>query len=149
MAAINIRIKKAEPADLPAAHRLMEEFASFQKTPEKFTITLEQMLADRGEFNCWLAWDDDNNIVGITTFFYAYYSWIGRSLYIDDIYVPEPYRGMGIGNKIFDALIEIGKAANCRKLRWQVSRWNSKAIEFYQKRGAEIDTIDINCDLLL
>ena len=79
----------------------------------------------------------------------AYYSWTGKTIYLDDLYVLENYRGRGIGNALLDKVIETAKTENCKKVRWQVSNWNGKAIEFYKKRGAIIDDVEINCDLLL
>lgn len=48
-----------------------------------------------------------------------------------------------------DSIFDIAIQKNCKKVRWQVSNWNSKAIEFYKKRGAVVDEIEINCDLKL
>jgi hypothetical protein len=48
-----------------------------------------------------------------------------------------------------DAIIEMARQSHCKKVRWQVSNWNHRAIEFYKKRGATVDEVEINCDLLL
>ena len=85
--------------------------------------------------------------MGFATYFIAYYSWTGKVVYLDDLYVLEKYRGLGIGSKLLDRVIEIAKNENCKKVRWQVSNWNDKAIEFYKMRGAIIDEVEINCDL--
>jgi GNAT superfamily N-acetyltransferase len=79
--------------------------------------------------------------------FFAYYSWTGRAVYLDDLYVVEPYRGAGIGNRLFDTVYNLGKKEGCRNMKWQVSSWNSKAIAFYKQKGAKIDDIEINCNL--
>jgi GNAT superfamily N-acetyltransferase len=91
-------------------------------------------------------WDQ---VIGFATYFIAYYSWTGKTVYPDDLYVPEKYRGNQIGSALFDKVIETAKVEDCKKVRWQVSSLNKKAIEFYKIRGATIDEVEINCGLNL
>ena len=144
----NIQIRKATEKDFESVFRLIKEFSIFIKTPEKVSVTVDQMILDKDHFQCLVAVDNDE-IVGFATYFFAYYSWTGKSLYMDDLYVGKTYRGKKIGSKLFDAVIEIGRTEKCRRIRWQVSKWNTKAIAFYKSRGAVIDEVEINCDLIL
>jgi ribosomal protein S18 acetylase RimI-like enzyme len=50
---------------------------------------------------------------------------------------------------LLQKIIELAKESGCKKVRLQVSKWNTNAIEFYQKMNAAIDETEINCDLLL
>jgi len=143
-----IDIRKAEPIDFSEIYSLIKEFAKFIRTLEKVLTTAEQMLNDKDHFSCFIALDG-NKMVGFATYFIAYYSWTGKAIYLDDLYVLEQYRGSGIGNKLFDKIVETAKSENCKKLKWQVSNWNKKAIAFYKSRGAIIDDVEINCDLKL
>ena len=145
---MTIEIRKAETIDFSQIYSLIKEFASFIETPEKVITTPSQMIQDKDYFHCFVAVDKDE-VVGFSTYFIAYYSWTGKTIYLDDLYVLENYRGLGIGNKLLDKIIETAKTENCKKVRWQVSNWNNKAIEFYKKRGATIDEVEINCDLRL
>ncbi len=70
-------------------------------------------------------------------------------MYLDDLYVRDAYRKQSVGKKLLNAIIELAKTERCKKVRWQVSGWNTNAIEFYKKMGAVIDSTDINCDLFL
>lgn len=79
---MNIIIRKTGPSDFAAIFSLIKEFSIFQKTPEKVTITLEQMLADADIFQGFVAEKDNKDIIGFTTFYFAYYSWSGRGLEI-------------------------------------------------------------------
>lgn len=141
-------IRKATEEDFELILNLIKEFSVFINTPEKVSITLEQMIQDKNYFQCMVA-VDEGKIVGFATYFFAYYSWIGKSIYLDDLYVIEEFRGKGIGADLFDAIITIARDENCKKVRWQVSNWNSKAIAFYKTRGAVIDDVEMNCDLIL
>lgn len=143
---MKIEIRKAEAGDYNEIYSLIKEFATFIKLPDKVLISPEQMLQDKEYFCCFVA-IDNNSIVGFATYFQAYYSWTGKAIYLDDLYVVQNYRGLGIGSKLFEKIIEIAKETKCYKVKWQVSKWNNKAIEFYKSKGALIDEVEINCEL--
>ena len=117
--------------------------------PEKLTNNVEQMIHEKDLFQSFVAHNDDEEIFGFASYFFAYYSWSGKAIYLDDLFVKEDYRNKGIGKKLFEEVVNLAKIENCRKLRWQVSRWNNNAIEFYKKMGATLDDIEQNCDLLI
>ncbi len=144
-----IHIRKVVPSDFPSILALINEFAIFQKTPEKVSITLEQMEKEKDFFRCFVAETSDKAIVGFASFYFTYFSWSGKGLFLDDLYVTESYRKQNIGVQLLNAVIALGKKEQCKKLRWQVSGWNKNAIGFYEKIGAVIDDTEINCDLSL
>ena len=146
---MNITIRKADPSDFTAIFSLIKEFSIFQKTPEKVTITLEQMMADANMFQGFVAETETGNIIGFATFYFAYYSWSGRGLYLDDLYVTETYRNKGIGKMLFEKVIGLARNSQCKKVRWQVSKWNTNGIDFYKKMGATVDDMEANCDLIV
>ena len=145
---MSIEIRKAETGDFAAIYSLISEFALFIRTPEKVTTTEKQMMEDKDLFSCLVA-IKDGAIVGFASYFFAYYSWTGKAFYLDDLYVMENFRGQGIGNKLFEEVFKIARETKCRKLKWQVSKWNQPAIAFYKSKGALIDDVEINCDLVL
>jgi ribosomal protein S18 acetylase RimI-like enzyme len=146
---MSIIIRKAEENDYPGIVNLFQEFAAFEKLPEKMTNSVEKMLQEKEFFHCFVAITPANLIVGYATYFFCYYTWIGKSLYMDDLYVKPEYRGAGIGTLLINQVIAFGRSSQCRKLRWQVSGWNTPAIDFYKNIGATIDCTEQNCDLLL
>ncbi len=141
-------IRQAKENDFAAIHLLNEEFSHFIKTPEKYKITLEQMKVEQHYFHILVVEDETGKIIGFATTFIAWYSWLGKSLYLDDLYIIEKYRGIGLGSKLMDAIIELAKEKRCKKVKWMVSKWNTEAIEFYKKKGAVIDDVEISCDLV-
>jgi diamine N-acetyltransferase len=142
---MNITIRKGIEADYPAIIDLINEFAFFQKTPERVTNTVEQMKGDNNLFQCFVAVDERNKIVGYAAWFFAYFSWTGKALYLDDLYVVESARGKAIGTQLLQTVIDHAGATNCVKVRWQVSNWNKAAIAFYRKMGAQLDDVEMNC----
>lgn len=145
---MEITIRPAGEGDYPQVLALIKEFSRFQGTPEKVTLTIEQMREDKDLFRCFIA-ESDGEVAGFATFFFAYYSWTGKALYLDDLYVREAFRKQGIGKGLLEAVIGLAQKERCRKVRWQVSKWNTPAINFYQSMGATIDDVEINCDLVL
>jgi diamine N-acetyltransferase len=146
---VNITIRKAGQKDFPQIIDLINEFAIFQQTPWKVSITLEQMEKDKDFFQCFVAETNDQTIIGFTTCYFTFFSWSGKGLYLDDLYVSQLYRKQQIGSRLLQAVIDLAKKEQCKKLRWQVSSWNKNAIDFYKKVGAIIDEVDINCELNL
>lgn len=146
---MNITIREIKADDFTGLIKLFTEFATFEKTPEKMTNTVDRMTVEQEFFNGFVALNDSEEIVGYVTHFFAYYTWIGKSLYMDDLYVKEEFRGHGIGTELINKVIEYAKTTNCQKVKWQVSEWNKPAIEFYKSLGASIDSVESNCDLLL
>jgi ribosomal protein S18 acetylase RimI-like enzyme len=68
---------------------------------------------------------------------------------MDDLYVKNSFRGMGIGTQLINKVIDYAKASKCKRLRWQVSEWNRPAIAFYKSLGATVNGVESNCDLNL
>jgi GNAT superfamily N-acetyltransferase len=58
-------------------------------------------------------------------------------LFLEDIYVRQLYRGKQIGKALLTRVAAIAREENRFGVRWQVLDWNTPAIEFYRKLGAE------------
>lgn len=138
-------IRNATDEDFPAVLSLIKELAEFEKAPEKVTNSVEQMLREKEFFQCFVAEADTGEIIGMAIYFFAYYTWVGKSLYLDDIYVKKEFRKQKIGSALLRKVFEIANAENCNRVRWQVLNWNEPAIMMYKKSGAEIDDEWLNC----
>ena len=142
-------IRDINESDYEQLLHLFREFSVFEQLPDKMINSLEKMKEEKDFFHCFVAETADQKIIGYASYFFCYYTWIGKSLYLDDLYVRAEYRGKGIGTKLICKVIEKAKESRCHKVRWQVSKWNKSAIDFYKKIGAEINDVDQNCDLIL
>ena len=136
----NIIIRPAQEADIPAIHALVYELAVFEKEPEAVFTTPEEYLEDfrKGLFECRVA-ELEGQVVGMTLFFMSYSSWKGKMLYLDDFVVNEQYRGLGVGQKLYNEFIAEGQRRGCRLVKWQVLDWNEPAVKFYEKNEAIIE----------
>jgi GNAT superfamily N-acetyltransferase len=141
-----INIRKATEQDFPVILGMIKELALFEKAPEKVTNSVEQMMEEKELFRCIVAETKTGEIAGMALYFFAYYTWVGKSLYLDDLYVKEHYRKMKIGTVLLNEVMKIARDENCKRVRWQVLNWNKNAIEMYVKSGATIDGEWLNCD---
>ena len=143
---MDITIRKATEKDFLAILSLIKELALFEKAPEKVTNTVEQMNNEKNLFHCFVAVNLKNEVIGMALYFFAYYTWVGKSLYLDDLYVKKTSRGNKIGSKLLEHVFDVAKKENCKRVRWQVLNWNTPAIEMYKKCGADLDNEWSNCD---
>lgn len=146
---MSTNIREIEETDYPGLIQLFQEFATFEKLPNKMTNTVEAMLEETDLIKGYVATNEKEEIIAYVTCFFAYYTWTGKSMYLEDLYVTQTYRGKGIGTLLINKVIELAKTEKCKKLKWQVSGWNQPAIDFYKSLGAEITSVESNCDLKL
>ena len=144
-----VSLRKARREDFSTIILLIREFAAFQNSSEKFSMTTQQLVGDEKLFQCLVAVNPEQEIIGFASYFFAYFSWSGKALWLDDLYIQVPYRNQGIGKRLFSAVKEIAIGEKCRTLRWQVSKWNTPAISFYLKSGATVTETEHTCDLIL
>jgi GNAT superfamily N-acetyltransferase len=138
-------IRKGEEKDFPAIMELIKELAAFEKAPNSVKNSVEQMKQEKDTFGFFVA-EEDGKILGAAIYFFAYYTWVGKSLYLDDLYVKSEFRRKKVGGMLLRKLFELAKEENCKRLRWQVLDWNKDAIAFYKKHNATISDEWLNCD---
>ncbi len=143
---MNIKIRKATTEDFPEIILLIKELAAFEKSADKVSNSVELMKQEMEFFHCFVAETETREIAGMVIYFFAYYTWVGKSLYLEDIYIKEPFRRHKIGTALLCKIFEVARNENCKRVRWQVLNWNSTAIQMYRKNGAEIDDEWLNCN---
>jgi GNAT superfamily N-acetyltransferase len=143
---MKIEIRPAAIADMPAVHALVRELAVYENAPEQHTATVSDYEKDfsDGIFAVQLAVDSDNTegserIVGMIFYHFAYSTWRGRMMYLEDFVVTESYRQYGVGQLLFDRFLAISVEKGCVMTKWQVLDWNTPAVKFYEKNNAIIE----------
>lgn len=144
----NFQVTPITENDFEQLITLFNEFAAFEKLPERMINSTERMKEEKAYINGFTIKDESGMICGYVTYFFAYYTWTGKALYMDDLYIRPAYRGKGLGTMLIRKVISFAKESKCHKLRWQVSEWNAPAIKFYESLGAQIDHVEMNCDLI-
>ena len=145
-----ISIREGEKKDLPAAFSLIQELALYEKAPHEVTNTLEMMerdgFGDQPVYGFVVA-EEKGVIHGLSLYYWRYSTWKGKRIYLEDLIVTESKRGLGLGKKLFEKTIEIGKRAGATGMMWQVLDWNEPAINFYKKYNSRIEEGWLNCHL--
>ena len=124
---------------------LIKDLATFEKAPHEVKNSVDQMRQEKESFGFFVA-EEGGKILGAAIYFFAYYTWVGKSLYLDDLYVKPEYRRRKIGSKLLNMVFGLAMKEHCKRLRWQVLDWNKDAISFYEKHGATITSEWLNCD---
>jgi GNAT superfamily N-acetyltransferase len=149
-----LSIRPANAGDVPLLNTFIHEFAEFERLP--VTVTEVDLLRDGfGEhprFRVLMA-EWEGQPAGYAFFFDYYSTFEGRAgIFLEDIYVREQYRGKEIGKALLARVAAIAREENCFGIRWQVLDWNTPAIDFYRKLGAEFldewKTISLQGDAL-
>lgn len=148
---MEIKIRKAIVTDCEQMMELIRELAVFEKAPDEVTVELEHFIETGfGKNPVWqglVAVDADEKIIGISLYYMRYSTWKGLRLYLEDLIVTETFRGKGIGKMLFDRTVQEARLLGISGIMWQVLDWNTPAIEFYKKYGAEISGEWLNCSL--
>ncbi|MEM6348552.1 MAG: GNAT family N-acetyltransferase [Bacteroidota bacterium] len=146
-----ITIRKGTVEDMPAVHALIRELALYEKeldavetSPEIFA---QDGFGERPYFECFVADHTSDGVVGVCLFYFAYSTWKGKMIYLDDLIITESHRRQGIGHMLLQKLATYGHENDAALVRWQVLDWNEPAINMYKKIGAEIDETWYNCTI--
>ena len=136
MAAITIR--PAEPADAGTIVRLIRALGKYEHLVDLVRITEADVLRDgfgeRPCFECLLA-EADGEALGFAIHRPSYSTFEGRpALYVEDLFVAESARQLGIGRLLMARLAAIARERGCTRMSLAVLHWNP-ARRFYDRLG--------------
>lgn len=136
-------IRLAGREDAATILRLVRELAAYENLLDQVRASEADILRDgfgpTPRFECLLA-EHDGAAVGFALFFHSYSTFEGRScLYIEDLYVNERFRGLGLGRALMTRLARLAVARGCARLELAVLDWNP-AREFYRRLGFDHNT---------
>ena len=133
-------IRAATPDDLPAIGRMIRELAEFEREPDAVRTTPEQLHAALfgadPAASALVALGADGAPAGFALWYRTFSTWEGvPGLFLEDLYIAERERGSGLGRALLTALARIVLKNGWRRMEWNVLRWNSEAIAFYDSLG--------------
>lgn len=138
-----MKIKTAAPENVPQIFALMREFAEYENLLEFFETTEERLkvalFGDGKVADAILAFDGETP-VAYAIFFPNFATFRGqRGIYLEDIFITKNARGRGLGEMMLKHIARTGKERGFERIDFQVLEWNTPAIGFYEKLGAERD----------
>jgi GNAT superfamily N-acetyltransferase len=142
------RIRPARTEDVPEIFSMVCELAEYERARDQVQSTeelfrqalfceepavwcsiLEHQTDDHPDDTGWV-------VAGMAIWFQNFFTWTAKhSLYLDDLYVREQYRGLGYGKALLAHLAQICVDRGYPRLDWWVLDWNP-AIDFYRRIGA-------------
>ncbi len=140
-------IRKGLKKDLPSVLKLIQELADYEKASDQVSISLQDLEADGfGEKSLYefLVAQQNGEIIGLSFYYTRYSTWKGAFLFLEDFIIKQSHRRKGVGALLFEATIKVCHAENYKAMCWQVLDWNTPAINFYKKYGAEISSEWLN-----
>ena len=149
---MNFNTRKAVEADVSEIIKLMREFAEFEKLTHDFSVTEERLReAVFGEkaFVYLLTGLFENKLIAYALLYPKFASFRGeRSLYLEDLYIKPSERRKGFGLAMLKEAAKYAKANGFERLDWQALKWNTPAINFYNKIGAQSNEENIDFRLI-
>ena len=134
-------LRPTTPSDIPTLHRLMRDFATYEKLQHRFKITeaaLHNALFGAHPTHSSILVDNGQETIGFALWYFTFGTFSGRhSLFVEDIYIAPSHRGQGIGLALFRHMARIALERDCLGMEWNVLDWNTPAIEFYRRIGAK------------
>ena len=135
-----LSIRAATIADVPLLRKLIQELAEYEQESQAVLITEDELRRDGfgpdRKFRAIIA-EQDGQPAGFAFFFICYSTWTGSGLFLEDLFVREVFRGLGIGKALLVQLAEIAQEEGLRTIKLDVLDWNESAITFYKSLGAD------------
>ena len=133
-------VRKATKEDCQQIVQLVQELADYEKMPQCMKLTADDYIKDGfGEhpfYHCHVAEMASGKICGFVLYYWTFSTWEGRSVYMEDIYVSQEFRGKGIGKALWKACVQAALDIGCSRCNFSVLDWNKPAIDFYKLNGA-------------
>jgi GNAT superfamily N-acetyltransferase len=136
-----VMIRPAQPADVEVIYRLIVELATYERAPEQVVGTPQmlerELFGARPSAEALIA-ELDGEALGFALFHGTFSTWECRAgIWLEDLYVPPEHRRLGVGGRLLAELARITIERGCARLEWTALDWNTPALDFYAKVGAQ------------
>ncbi len=142
IASAHVTLRSVRPDDVEAVFNLILALADYEKLSHQVTGSVDELrshLFGERRFADAIVAEVDRTIVGFALFFYNYSTFLTKpGIYLEDLFVLPNYRRYGIGTALLTHLAKTAIAQGCGRLEWSVLDWNTPAISFYQRIGADV-----------
>jgi GNAT superfamily N-acetyltransferase len=135
-----LTIRPATLEDAPVLTALIRQMAEYDRLGNEVSVLEADIVRDG--FGAWpkfraLLAEYSGKLAGYALFFPFYSSFQGRpALFLDDLYVLEPFRKLGVGRALIAHVCKIALREEYFCVRCEMLDWNQPAIDFYTKQDA-------------
>ncbi|MGA9119491.1 MAG: GNAT family N-acetyltransferase [Bacteroidota bacterium] len=133
-------VRKAVPSDANAILHLVDALADYEHLnppdDDAKRRLVTDMFGDHPRLEVLLC-EIEKDVVGYAFMFETYSSFLALpTLYLEDLFVLPFARRQRAGYALFAAVAREAHRRGCGRMEWTVLDWNSLAIDFYRKLGA-------------
>jgi GNAT superfamily N-acetyltransferase len=135
-------IRPAEPRDVAGILRLIRELAIYEKLEDQAVGTVpmltEALFGARPSCEALIG-ERGGRAVGFALYFTTFSTFLCKpGLYLEDLFVEQDSRGIGLGKALLSRLASIAAERGCGRFEWRVLDWNEPSIKFYESLGATL-----------
>lgn len=135
---LTVRAAKSDDAELIL--QFIRELAEYEELSHEVVATAEDLKAtlfqDSPPAEVLLGFSGGEP-AAFALFFTNYSTFLAKpGIYLEDLFVRETFRGMGIGKAMLAEVAAKAAERNCGRLEWSCLDWNEPAKGFYSGLGA-------------
>ncbi len=136
---LDLRIREIEKKDIHSVYKLLKAYCNFNNFKldcyTSFDL-LKEVLSEETFVKLFVA-DLEGEIIGFILFNQSF-DLTGRSIFIEDNFVIEKYRGKKIGSSLFSKVLEYALANKIEKIKWSVKERDAHFKKLYKEMGANL-----------
>ena len=141
----NITIRESTYDDIPSLLELLDELGrpkpQTDNELEKFTTLLKNYMQEDDK-KILVAQIDNSKIIGmISMVFLSRLNQNTSEMYVPELIVSQNYHSKGIGKKLINFSIELGKEKKCHRIRLESGNQRIESHKFYKHLGFEDSSI--------
>ena len=142
---LKYRIREATEDDIPVVMDLVKRLAVYEKLIGSYTANEELYRrygwGEEAIFKVLLAENEGDNgpdYLGLALYYFTFSTFVGKpTLWLEDMFVPEELRGLGIGTALLRRLAQVALERDCGRMEWTVLDWNEPSRRYYFSLGAK------------
>jgi len=135
----NFHVRSATETDIDEILTLITDLAIYEKEPEAVKATpdlIRQNVFEKKFAHVFIAVEGVSEhpgpVIGIALYFFNFSTWTGKpGIYLEDLFVKQTHRNIGVGKALFAALGQVALENDCARIDWSVLKWNEPSIKFY------------------
>ena len=147
---VSLSVRPAEAADAPSWRELFDQYCAAlgDALPDEVAEQVwQRIIGADPAIGCLLACDGAE-VVGFANFVLHPHTWSLRPVcYLEDLFVAPVARGAGAGQRLIQALADLGKREGWRRVYWHTHETNYRARTLYDRLAPRTDYVRYDIDL--